>query len=82
MDIATHNIKWKFEAQDWVTSSPAVTDTAVYAGSYDGHLYAIDRATGVRLWDSPTGDAITSSPTVANGMVYVGSHDGKLYAFE
>jgi outer membrane protein assembly factor BamB len=63
-------------------SSPAVTDKAVYFGSHDGHLYALDRATGVKLWDAITGNRITSSPAVANGMVYVGSEDGTLYAFD
>jgi outer membrane protein assembly factor BamB len=82
LDIDSRNVQWTFQANDWITSSPAVTDKAIYAGSYDGHLYAVDRATGAKLWDSPTGDRITSSPAVADGMVYVGSDDGKLYAFE
>jgi outer membrane protein assembly factor BamB len=64
-----------------VLSSPAVTDTVIYFGGQDGHFYALDRATGRKLWDSPTGGKITSSPAVANGTIYVGSHDGKLYAF-
>jgi outer membrane protein assembly factor BamB len=61
-------------------SSPALSDTAVYVGSDDGRLYAIDIATGQELWNFPTGDRITSSPAYANGTVYVGSYDGKLYA--
>jgi outer membrane protein assembly factor BamB len=82
LDLSSHETQWTFTTGDWVMSSPAVTDTVIYVGSYDGRLYALDRATGTELWDSPTGDIITSSPAVADGMVYVGSHDGKLYAFE
>jgi len=57
-------------------------DEAVIIGNNNGHLYAVDRATGTKLWDVATGGRITSSPVVADGVVYVGSHDGKLYAFD
>ena len=65
-----------------VVSSPAVAGSVIYVGSEDGHLYAVDRMTGEKLWDYATGDMVTSSPAVENGTVYVGSHDGNLYAFE
>src|SRR5207248_1805767 len=63
-------------------SSPAVVNGVVYIGSLDGKLYAVDAASGARLWTATTGRAITSSPTVAgNGFAYAGSTDDKLYAF-
>jgi eukaryotic-like serine/threonine-protein kinase len=82
LEIADGKINWTFDAEGWILSSPAVTDDAVYFGIYDGHLYALDRATGAKLWDALTGNIITSSPAVADGTVYVGSEDGKLYAFD
>jgi outer membrane protein assembly factor BamB len=82
LDINTHKLQWTFKAGKAIVSSPAVVGTAVYFGCQDGHLYALDRATGEKLWDSPTGDEITSSPAVADGTLYIGSHDGKLYAFD
>ncbi|MCK4273713.1 MAG: PQQ-binding-like beta-propeller repeat protein, partial [Dehalococcoidales bacterium] len=82
MEESTRQVLWSFEALDTMVSSPAVTDSAVYAGSHDGRFYAVNRANGDRLWGYLTGGKITSSPAVANGMVYIGSHDGKLYAFE
>ena len=82
LDLTTHQIQWTFNTDNLVVSSPAITDTAIYFGGEDGHLYAIDRATGAKLWDSATGYAITSSPAVADGMVYIGCDDGKLYAFK
>jgi outer membrane protein assembly factor BamB len=82
LDITTHQVQWTFNTNNLVVSSPAIADTAIYVGGEDGHLYAIDRATGAKLWDSATGDAITSSPAVADGMVYIGCNDGKLYAFK
>jgi eukaryotic-like serine/threonine-protein kinase len=45
-----------------------------------GNVYALNAATGARLWSYPTGGG-GSSPAVANGAVYVGSYDGQLYKF-
>jgi eukaryotic-like serine/threonine-protein kinase len=65
---------------DFYLSSPAVFDGAVYFGSGDGNVYALDAATGALKWRFPTGDAVPGSPAVANRLVLVGSWDGSLYA--
>jgi outer membrane protein assembly factor BamB len=54
----------------------------VCIGSDDGNVYALDAATGDRLWSYTTGEVVGSSPAVANGAVYVGSADGNLYLFD
>lgn len=82
VDINTREQVWVQTTKDVVSSSPAVTDKAVFAGSQDGRFYALDRASGDVLWDISTGGQITSSPALVNGVIYVGSHDGKLYAIE
>ena len=61
-------------------SSPAVANGVVYVGSDDGNVYALNAATGARLWSYTTGAYVESSPAVANGVVYVGSDDGNVYA--
>ena len=45
-------------------------------------MYALNAATGARLWSYTTGNSVYSSPAVANGVVYVGSYDGNVYAFD
>ena len=40
----------------------------------DGNVYALDAATGAKLWSYTTGEEVESSPAVANGVVYVGSY--------
>jgi outer membrane protein assembly factor BamB len=62
-------------------SSATVASGVVYVGSYDGNLYALNAATGAKLWSYHTGNQVFASPTVVNGVVYVGSGDGNMYAF-
>jgi outer membrane protein assembly factor BamB len=72
-----------------IESSPAVADGAVYVGSDDGNLYALNASTGAKLWNYTTsyqltwtvGNQVTSSPAVSGGVVYVGSVGGNIYAF-
>ena len=53
----------------------------VYVGSCDNKLYALDAATGNKLWEFATGSSIESCPAIGAGrIVYVASNDGKLYA--
>jgi len=73
---------WKFKTGGRVISSPAVAGGAVYVGSSDGNLYAIDRATGAQRWKFATKGPVHSSPAVANGLVYAGSVDGLFYAVD
>lgn len=61
-----------------VQSSPAVADGRVFVGARDGHLYALDAATGERLWRSDERISwVNSSPAVADGLVYAGTSDAQ-----
>jgi outer membrane protein assembly factor BamB len=77
-------LKWVFETQDGVESSPAIgPDNTIYFGSYDGYLYAIqDNHTHPTLkWTYKTNGSIDGSPIVdGDGTIYFGSRDGTLYA--
>jgi outer membrane protein assembly factor BamB len=63
-------------------SSAAVVNGAVYAGAYDGNVYALNAATGAKLWSFNTGNLVLSSPAIANGVAYVGSENGSVYALK
>jgi outer membrane protein assembly factor BamB len=75
-------VKWKFATKGMVISSPAVARGAVYVGSTDGNLYAIDLESGAQKWKFETKVRVTSSPAVDDGVVYFGSYDGKFYALD
>ncbi len=77
-----HGVKWKFHTKGQIISSPAVTGNTVYVGSTDGHLYALDLATGTQKWAFATRARVTSSPAIDGGTVYFGSYDGAFYALD
>lgn len=82
VDLEGRQIRWEFEADGTIRSSPAVAGNTIYFGSDKGRLYAVDATSGEKLWDIPLGEKITSSPAVADGTIYIGSHDGNLYAIK
>jgi outer membrane protein assembly factor BamB len=67
---------------DFFLSSPAVWNGAVYFGSGDGNIYALDGTSGKLKWKFHTGDVVHSSPAIADGTLYIGSWDGYLYALD
>jgi eukaryotic-like serine/threonine-protein kinase len=67
---------------DFYLSSPTVVDGAVYFGSGDGHVYAVDAQTGALKWKFKTGDVVHSSPAISEGIVYIGSWDTYFYALD
>lgn len=67
---------------DIFLSSPVVTGGAVYFGSGDGNLYALDAASGDVRWKFQTGDVVHSSPAYAGGTLFFGSWDSYFYAVD
>ena len=67
---------------DVFLSSPVVANGAVYFGSGDGNLYALDAATGDLRWKFKTGDVVHASPALADGFLFFGSWDSYFYAVD
>jgi outer membrane protein assembly factor BamB len=67
---------------DVYLSSPVVAQGAVFFGSGDGHLYALDATSGDLKWKFKTGDVIHASPAYADGTLFVGSWDSYFYAVD
>jgi polyvinyl alcohol dehydrogenase (cytochrome) len=45
--------KWFFNTNSAITSQPAVVGGVVYAGTYDGHFYAVRASNGKAVWTHP-----------------------------
>jgi eukaryotic-like serine/threonine-protein kinase len=67
---------------DFFLSSPSVWNGAVYFGSSDGNIYALDANTGALKRKFQTGDVVHSSPAISDGTLYIGSWDTYLYALD
>jgi eukaryotic-like serine/threonine-protein kinase len=67
---------------DVYLSSPAVWHDAVYFGSSDGRVYALNAKSGARIWSFKTGDVVHASPTIADGNLFIGSWDSYFYALD
>jgi polyvinyl alcohol dehydrogenase (cytochrome) len=95
LDAATGEILW--QTADPIPSEdmgpPTVANGVVYVGSFDpqGHMYAMDAASGHILFSVASGGSVIDAPSVANGTVYWGSGyahlppgtpNNKLYAFK
>ncbi len=67
---------------DFFLSSPVVWNGAVYFGSGDTNVYALDAASGQVKWKFKTGDVVHASPAISNGALFVGSWDSNFYALD
>ena len=67
---------------DVYLTSPAIWSGAVYFGSGDGNIYALDAATGVLKWKFQTGNVVHASPAIVDGKLYIGSWDSYFYALD
>jgi outer membrane protein assembly factor BamB len=82
-------VRWKFKAKDGIEGAAAIVNGAVYVGSLDEHLYALDLATGQVKWTYQTDQAkgakvgpIRTAPSVSDGLIYVGDADGMFHCVE
>lgn len=63
-------------------SAAALDSGRLYLGTHDGHVLALDPASGSKIWDFAAADAVTSTPLPASGRVFFGSFDGNVYALD
>lgn len=79
----TGQTNWDFDVKS-ALSAAAVTRTArgsvIFAGARSGKFYAVNAATGAKLWETDLADSVTGAPTVTLDMVLVGTRNGVLFA--
>jgi parallel beta-helix repeat protein len=80
---STNTTIWSYTTGDFVTSSVAVTDGKIFAGSYDQKVYCLNASTGEHIWNYTMGSNHLSSPCVSDGILYMtSSFEYKLYALD
>ncbi len=61
-------------------TQPVTAGGRLFVASIDAHtVYALDAATGKRLWQFVAGGRVDSPPTLCGDMVLFGSADGRVY---
>ncbi len=61
---------------------PTVSGNLLVVGTLDGHVYAMDAATGKQLWSAEVDSEVISPPAIDAGVVYVRTNSGYVYAFD
>lgn len=72
---------WRFEAQGPASRSPAIAAGVAYLQSGDGHVYALDAATGAERWRADLGTA-EDTPAIVGDTLYVNDGVGALVALD
>ena len=67
---------------DFYLSSAIEKDGVVYFGSSDFNIYALDIATGNKIWNYRTEGSIHSSPAISENSLVVGSWDSNVYCID
>ncbi len=81
----TAKVSWTFEpekAGQPFAASIAATEALIIAASRDKRVYALERATGNKVWAFQTRGRIESSPVIVGKRVYVGSGDKNFYVLD
>jgi eukaryotic-like serine/threonine-protein kinase len=73
-------LEWTLNTGDEVRGSASAGGGAVYVGSYDGHMYALDETDGSVRWKFKAQRGIVSRPAVAAEMLVFGSEDKSIYS--
>ncbi|REL32882.1 hypothetical protein DYD21_13750 [Rhodohalobacter sp. SW132] len=96
-DADTGELLWSADLGGSPWTTPAVTESTVYSGTFGNANYGIDHRGGFFAVDRLTGDekwrfmwektedidiyGVVSSPVISNGKVFFGGLDGKVYGF-
>ncbi|MFH1635522.1 MAG: serine/threonine-protein kinase [Chloroflexota bacterium] len=76
------DIKWRTRAKRAITSSPRMSENAIYYGAVDGTLYAIDAKTGWGIWRFRMERGTISTPCLIEHYIFIGSADGNIYCVD
>lgn len=98
IDIVPDTVRWAFDADDNINSTPTIKDTQLVFGCDDGKVYMLDKRNKNVIWKTaaystqfrsspvidPTPVYFSSSVpvTMDTGAVYLGAQNFKFYAFK
>lgn len=72
---------WRHQTE-FGPAAPLSVGAAVYVADRDGHVYALDPASGKEIWSAEGFSEFTSQPLLLGDQIYVGNGDGFLYRID
>ena len=79
LDVDDYRELWRFPTEAGIWAQPLLVNDMLILSSIDHSLYAVDRATGQRIWSVDLGGAVASMPLHANDRLYVGSFNKSFF---
>ena len=77
-----NSTSYRLKTNDAILATPSYLDGAIFSGSLDGYVYAIDEAKGRMLWEVTVGDGVTSTPVPFGQFIYIVTRGNQLYKIE
>ena len=78
------SVLWRFDAEGWVWSGPALKDGKLYFGDLSGTLFALNAADGSPLWtvqpDAANLSGIVDKPLLVEDAIYLVTQGGTVHA--
>lgn len=71
---------WHHATGDTVRGTPAIVESYLVFGCYDGLVRCLDKNTGRVVWRFSADTIFRSSVSIDYGKAFIGGRDGKLYA--
>jgi len=90
-NIADLGQNWSFPSGGWITATPVVGNGMVYAGSWDGRMYALQQSDGQLVWSFDAGTTaddcgntygIDATAALADGVLYFGAANCEVFALD
>jgi serine/threonine-protein kinase len=82
VEAADGKMRWRFLAEKWFWTKAVAYDNTIYAGCFDGRVYALGAENGEKLAEFDLGSPIYSWPVLVGGSIIITSEEGKVYAID
>ncbi|MEO8971990.1 MAG: PQQ-binding-like beta-propeller repeat protein [Ktedonobacteraceae bacterium] len=90
LDLQNGHVVWSFDTHDRITSTALAGTDTVYIATWHGVIFALNRATGAKLWsyslnssqNQSVVDGVGGSMALAEGRLYVGDYRGSILCID